>query len=783
MITLLVLAQIAIVAHAPDTASACVPFELTVAARSPGAIAPRVELPLPAPWQLLRRSVVSRVERDGAGQPSSITEGTFVVTTNAVGHVSVPGFTATVGATHAESPPAAIAVHSVAQLVPAVLVRARLEREPALESPGTLYVGEQVDYVVDVQLNRAARTRLRRNPTFFPPEMPSMLAYDLPAPRTVGRDGRRCFESLSYRRALFPLYPGNVAIAPAALSYSLPLSTSFFSREESVELHTDSARMFVREPPAVGRPAEYAGAVGGSLSARARVSASSGRMGDPVILTLRVIGTGNVKLWPRPTLRVPWAALALGAERVEVDSLHDVVSGSKEFDWLVTPRESGARQLPVIDYIYFDPRLEVYRTVHADSIGLDVSAAALASADTLPAIRLALRSSLHDERAPFLPARPIFWLLLALAPAPAAVRRARATRRRRRLGLSPAESLRRAALADHPVSARELRRLFQSALGERVPLGRDAGGRSSISRALLRAGVTRETAARAGQLADALDAAAFSSRNTVDSAAAREVHTVLTAIDLEALPARAGTLHTLPLALLVVALGSALLAASPAATLVHAFADGVARYEAADYRGAQRLFESVAARAPRAVDAWANAGAAAWAHGDTASAARDWQRALRIEPTDAETRERLTPLQPESLSARASVAPVSPDALAIATLMLWILGWLVIAIPPARRPLTARAWAGGTIVAGLLTLTATLEAQNRLDSRQLAVLRSGRSLLDSPSPSAQPIGAGSAGEGGTLGARDGAWVRLTLDGARAGWVPVESVLALDAPGD
>lgn len=783
MIALLVMAQIAIVAHAPDTASACMPFELTVAARSAGAVAPRVELPLPAAWQLLRRSVVSRVESDGTGQPSSITEATFVVATNAVGRVTVPGFMATVGATRAESPSAVIAVHAVAELTPAVLVRARLEREPTQESSGILYVGEQVDYVVDVQLNRAARTRLRRNPTFFPPEMPSMLAYDLPAPGTVGREGRRCFESLSYRRALFPLYPGSVAIAPAALTYSLPLSTSFFSREESVELHTDSARLMVREPPAAGRPADYAGAVGGDIAAHARVSAFKARMGDPVVFTLRVEGTGNVKLWPRPTLRVPWAALAPGEERVEVDSLHDVVAGAKEFDWLVTPRQSGARQLPAIDYVYFDPRLERYRTVRADSIGLDVSAAALASADTLPAVRLAIRPTLRDERAPFLPTRPVFWLLLALAPAPVAVRRARATRRRRRRGLSAADSLRRAALADHPASARELRRLFHAALADRIELGRDGGGRSSIARALLRAGVTRETAARAEQIADALDAAAFSSHNTIESAAARELHAIVTAIGAEAMPVRAGTVRALPVALIAVALGSALVVASPPAAIVRTFTDGVARYEAADYRGAQRLFESVGARAPRAVDAWANAGTAAWARGDTAAAARDWQRALRLEPMDAETRERLTPLQPESLSARASVAPVSPDALAVATLVLWIVGWLVVAIPPARRPLTARAWAGGAIVAALLCLVATLEAQDRLDGRPLAVLRSGRSLLDGPSPTAQPVAAGSAGEGGTLGARDGTWVRLTLDGARAGWVPVESVLPIDAPGD
>jgi hypothetical protein len=39
----------------------------------------------------------------------------------------------------------------------------------------------------------------------------------------------------------------------------------------------------------------------------------------------------------------------------------------------------------------------------------------------------------------------------------------------------------------------------------------------------------------------------------------------------------------------------------------------------------------------------------------------------------------------------------------------------------------------------------------------------------------------SAGEVGALGAREGAWVRVTVDGERAGWAPVASVIPLDDP--
>ena len=127
-----------------------------------------------------------------------------------------------------------------------------------------MYVGQQATYTVAVFLNAAVRNRLRRNPTFYPPDMQSMLAYDVPSvgaePRATGT--ANCFDALIYRRALFPLQTGRLVIPPAQLTYSLPVGASFFSREESHELQTDSAVIVAIDPPAAGRPADFDGAVG-----------------------------------------------------------------------------------------------------------------------------------------------------------------------------------------------------------------------------------------------------------------------------------------------------------------------------------------------------------------------------------------------------------------------------------------------------------------------------------------------------------------------------------------
>src|SRR5690606_12586074 len=70
---------------------------------------------------------------------------------------------------------------------PAIVTQGRVDprREvnfSALVLPATVYVGQQVTYQIGVFLSEEVSRRLRRNPEFVPPDVRSMLAYDLPSP-------------------------------------------------------------------------------------------------------------------------------------------------------------------------------------------------------------------------------------------------------------------------------------------------------------------------------------------------------------------------------------------------------------------------------------------------------------------------------------------------------------------------------------------------------------------------------------------------------------------------
>src|SRR5690606_4089318 len=174
---------------------------------------------------------------------------------------------------------------------------------------------------------------LRRNPEFMPPELRAMLAYDLPTYQSFiarpGSPGAR-LETYVFRRALFPLQAGRYEIPSATLAYSLPLSRSFFSREESFTRRTRPVVVYARALPTADQPADFDGAVG-RLRVQTVVDTLPPRVGDPLLVTVRVRGEGNVNLLPRPRLAIPWGTVTPTRERVEVDAGGAVIRGVKEF--------------------------------------------------------------------------------------------------------------------------------------------------------------------------------------------------------------------------------------------------------------------------------------------------------------------------------------------------------------------------------------------------------------------------------------------------------------------
>lgn len=791
MIALLAIAaQLSIVAHAPDTASTCQAVEVSVAVGAPGRTPPRLVVPSLAPFDVLRSSPVPHVTYDPGNGGSIIAEYRFVLTTDRVGLWTIPPFEAIENGATIRSRPLEIAVKPVSPRgsLPTVVARARIDTGldvsfRPLTEPETVYVGQQANYEVAVFLNAAVRDRLRRNPTFFPPDMQSMLAYDLPASAEAPRRsiGSHCFDALVYQRALFPLMPGRFAIPPAQLVYSLPLSASFFSREETHELQTDSTVIVAVEPPQTGRPADYSGAVG-RLHLATRLDTNAARVGDPMVLTVRVTGTGNVKLLPRPSVAVTWATLVDGDERVSVDTTARKIAGSKEFDWVLTPKIAGELDVPPIRYSYFDPDLRRYETASANPTHVHVGPGTLASADTMRAqTLLALRTRYRGPLGVPLHQHPVFWAVLALIPVPALTLRAR-ERRRRVAPRAPDRAFQLAALARHDSAndASAIRRAFTAAIADRVRVAPESFTRpGALARVLRRRGVSTEVALDAENFLRQLDEAAFSSAGRLPDDAAAHAAKLYAQVDAEALP----RLEIFGAALGIVAIfaiGVATAHALDANAARASFDRGVAAYEHHDFVTAREAFIAAVAAEPRSPDAWANLGTASWAAADTARAVTGWQRALRMEPLATDLRDRVELVHALPVSSAGYVPPVPASWVFDVAALLWCIAWGFAAYRARDGGASgARDIAPLAIVAGAL-LIGGFVLSDRSAGRHLAVVRHTGSLSRDPELGGELGPTAIVGEVVRVRGRQGAWTRVVLDDGRDGWVENAALIPLDA---
>ncbi len=681
---------------------------------------------------------------------------------------------------------------------PPVVTRSRLDPARSVDFhaillPDTVYMGQQATYQIGVFLNQEVRRRLRRNPEFIPPETRALLVYDLPDARTplVGTIDGRQYEVHVFQRAFFALSPGRYDVPPSRLTYSLPQSASFFSREDTHSLRSEALSLVVLPVPSAGRPSDWAGAVG-EWRARLRVDSASGQVGNPLVVTVRVEGRGNVMLIPRPRLSVEWGTVVPADERVELDSALATLRGAKEFDWLVTPRVAGRRVVPAQRFSYFDPvarRFEVTVTravevsvAEGDVVTVDSASLALVPDTPVPdASVLTIRATPGATAGASWLRSPWFLALMLLAPLPAVAGAVARRERRPRRARSNAQRL-ADAVGGAALDAATLRRLVHDTLRDRLAL--DAGlalARGDLVAALSHEGVTLDTARRTAPRLRLLDAAAFGDVASSPAPVVRDLASVCAAIDAEARRRTGAAPRARGVALVAFLVAAAIVPvdgwAQQEDEIARTFARARVAYEGGTYAPAAHLFLDVTRLQSRLPDAWANAGTAAWMAADTALAVQGWQRALRLAPLDRELRDRLSRARAVQDRGLARVPAVPVQLAPLLLLLVWGVGWTLLARRAwHRRPLALRAAWLTVSCAAILLGAAWLDEIQR--GTHVAVVVRPEPLRVLPALGADLGPAPLTGEVARILRRQGAWVQVRLDGEREGWIAAELLLPL-----
>ena len=419
-----------------------------------------------------------------------------------------------------------------------------------------------------------------------------------------------------------------------------------------------------------GAPASFAGGVG-QFKVSAKVSKDSLKTHDAASLIVTVSGKGNIALVEAPKISFP-PDFEVYDVKTSVNTDKSGTSGSKTFEYPFIPRSPGDFTLGPVNFAYYDVNARRYETVSSAALPISVARSASyvqdggssASGNTLVVDRKGVKSLDEDIRFirtktalqagnNFLVYSKAWWgtiialILLGLGFwlgfRKVAARRADVAGTRNRKATRQALkrlSQAREFLGKNLYTAfyEELHRSLLGFVGDKLGLDMAEQSKENISAALVSGGVAQGVADDFVGLLSACEEARYSPSAGHDAMNAHyeKAVSLITAIDssMKKKPSSGAGAAVMAL-LLLVPFGAAQAAESYPDSL---WRSGVEAYTAGDYASALKDFEDVRETGLMSKELYYNLGNSYLRSGEIAQAILWYERACRLDPSDADVR-------------------------------------------------------------------------------------------------------------------------------------------------
>jgi hypothetical protein len=251
------------------------------------------------------------------------------------------------------------------------------------------YLGEQVTvtYKLYTRLNIAAQMSISKLPQyqgFWAEELETSSNITF---ATEVIDGKQYRVGVLKKAALFPTQTGKLEITPFELTVPIQLRRNrnrnnffddFFNDpfgfNQTIEYNATSnkVKIDVLSLPTEGKPDSFHGAVG-EFSLNADIDKTSAKTNEAVTLKVILSGKGNLELLEMPELNLPSGFEKYEPKTTENIIKQNIISGSKTAEYLMVPRVVGKREIPLVEFSYFNPTKKKYITLQSKSFELNIT--------------------------------------------------------------------------------------------------------------------------------------------------------------------------------------------------------------------------------------------------------------------------------------------------------------------------------------------------------------------------------------------------------------------------
>lgn len=227
----------------------------------------------------------------------------------------------------------------------------------------------------------------------------------LPLRRAEVSEGGRSYTSFSFPARITLASVGALDLAPVRVVARLQSGTTrdaFGFRRPRYELFRaqgERQRLTVRPLPQTGRPETFVNAIGEGFAIDVRASRTVVSVGEPIELVISLRGAPPLTGLSLPPLDGPGALppAQFGVPEGSLAGTVDEETGTKRFAVTVRIKSAEVREIPSLEFSYFDPRIGEYRTVRSEPIAVSVGAGQLVGAADVVAAPVAVPVDVGPE--------------------------------------------------------------------------------------------------------------------------------------------------------------------------------------------------------------------------------------------------------------------------------------------------------------------------------------------------------------------------------------------------
>ena len=259
----------------------------------------------------------------------------------------------------------------------------------AIVNKRKVFLGEQVTvvYKLYTRLNIAAQMSINKLPQyqgFWTEELEGSNNITF---STEMIDGKQFRVGTLKKAALFPTQTGKLEITPFELTVPIQLRRNRnrnnffddffndpFGASQTVKYNATSNKVTITvlPLPATGKPESFNGAVG-DFTLNAGIDKTTAKTNESMTLKVSISGKGNLELLKLPKLDLPAGFEKYEPKTSENINRKNVISGKKTAEYLMIPRVVGKREIPAIEFSYFNPEKKKYITLRSKLFALNIT--------------------------------------------------------------------------------------------------------------------------------------------------------------------------------------------------------------------------------------------------------------------------------------------------------------------------------------------------------------------------------------------------------------------------